>query len=166
MLGLWEDVRRPPPQVSAGTAAVSFSRAAVSREMLGGEQEGVGRRGPAGRGGVQGSASPTDTPGRGGQLRNFILRVPSPPPHTQPAFPLLSGRRSLIRGIRALPTGFLSASPRQQSTQEPQGGRKSQNTTRTPDTCHTAAVARCPACLPAPSCLPWGAADSLASKGF
>ena len=44
-------------------------------------------------------------------------KEPSLPPHPQQAFPLFSGRRSLIRGIRALPTGSLCAS--QQAAEHP-----------------------------------------------
>lgn len=97
-------MRGDPASVSLGTTAVSFSGAAVSREMLDGEATSCWTWQ------CLGSTSPTDTPGRGGQLQNITLRAPSLPPHPQQAFPLFSGRRSLIRGIRALPTGSLCAS--------------------------------------------------------
>ena len=160
-------MRRPPPQVSAEITAVSFSRAAVSRGMLGGEQEGVGGARSCWTWWCPGECQPH---GHAWERRAATeLHTPSAlPAASHPAgisFPLWEAISD--SGHQGPPHRLPECTPIGSRAPRSPGGRRSQNTTHTPDTCHTAAVARCPACLPTPSCLPRGAADSLASRqGF
>lgn len=83
VVGSWcvdsERMRGDPASVSLGATAVSFSGAAVSREMLGGEQEGMGRRRPAGHGSVLGAPAPRTHLGEEGSYRTSHSERPPCP---------------------------------------------------------------------------------------